>query len=145
MFLRAFVAILASLLATPASAQFDQILRGLGADETADYAAGDFREAASSVFPQGVDVVFDWVGTDALAKGFDCVGRGGRAVSILVREAKGLAEKSGAAHHYVFVEPNAVELEHIRHLVESGKVKTHLSAIFPLAEVAKAHEAMEAG
>ena len=56
-----------------------------------------------------------------------------------------LASKPGASHHYVFVEPNVPELEQIRNFVEEGKLKVHLAATFPLAETARAHEAMETG
>lgn len=120
-------------------------LKEVGADEAVDYAAGDFRDGVKSVLPQGADVVFDCVGPEALAQGYDCVKRGGRVVAILVRESKELAAKTGATHHYVFVEPNVVELDHIRSLVEMGKLRVHLSLIHPLAEVAKAHEVMETG
>jgi NADPH:quinone reductase-like Zn-dependent oxidoreductase len=76
---------------------------------------------------------------------FDCVKPGGRTVFILVREDTGQAAKAGVHHHYVFVDPNVPELDHIRSLVEAGRLKVHLSATFPLAEAARAHEAMETG
>lgn len=120
-------------------------LKELGANDTVDYASGDFREAVRSIAPAGVDVVFDCFGAEALAKASDCVKRGGRTVSILVRESKELAAKAGASHHYVFVEPNVPELDRIRSLVEAGNLKVHLSATFPLAETAKAHEVIETG
>lgn len=120
-------------------------MKELGADEAVDYALGDFRDAVKSILPQGADVVFDCFGLEALAKGYDCVKRGGRVVSILVRESKELAAKAGAAHSYVFVEPNVQELDHIRSLVEERKLKVHLSSVHPLAEAAKAHEAMGTG
>ncbi len=120
-------------------------LRELGATETVDYAAGDFRAAVKSLAPLGIDVVFDCFGAEALAKALECVKPGGRTVSILVRDDKGQAAKAGVRHHYVFVEPNVPELDQIRLLVEAGKVKVHLSGTFPLAEAAKAHEAMETG
>ena len=128
-----------------ASSKNHAYLKELGADTTVDYASGDFRDAVKSVTPQGVDVVFDCFGAEALAKGYDCMKRGGRAVSILVRECRESAAKAGASHHYVFVEPNVPELDYIRSLVEAGKLKVRLSATFPLAEAAKAHEAMETG
>ena len=43
------------------------------------------------------------------------------------------------------MEPNVPELEQIRNFVEEGKLKVHLAATFPLAETARAHEAMETG
>jgi hypothetical protein len=76
--------------------------------------------AVKALVPGGVDVVFDCFGADALAKAFDCVKPGGRTVFILVREATGQAAKAGVHHHYVFVEPNVPELDHIRSLVEAG-------------------------
>jgi len=120
-------------------------LKELGASETVDYAAGDFRAAVYALAPQGVDVVFDCVGAEVLAKGYECLKRGGRAVSILVRDGRELANKAGATHHYLFVEPNVVELDHIRSLVDAGMLRSHLSGVYPLAEVAKAHEALETG
>jgi NADPH:quinone reductase-like Zn-dependent oxidoreductase len=120
-------------------------LKELGASDTVDYAAGDFRAAVDALAPQGVDVVFDCVGPEALAKGYECLKRGGRVVSILVRDGRELANKAGATHHYVFVEPNVVELDHIRSLVDSGMLRSHLSGVYPLVDVAKAHEAMETG
>jgi NADPH:quinone reductase-like Zn-dependent oxidoreductase len=120
-------------------------LKELGASETVDYASGDFRAVVNALAPQGIDVVFDCVGAEALAMGYECLKRGGRAVSILVRDGRELANKAGATHHYVFVEPNVVELDHIRSLVDSGMLRSHLSGVYPLADVAKAHEALETG
>ncbi len=128
-----------------ASRKNHDYLKGLGADAAIDYGAGDFREAVRAVAPDGVDVVFDCFGLEALAKGYECVKRGGRAVSILVRDGAALAAKAGASHHYVFVEPNAPELDRIRGFVEAGKLRVHVSATFSLAEAARAHEAMETG
>lgn len=128
-----------------ASRKNHSYLKELGAAEAVDYASGDFRVTVKSLAPQGVDAVFDCIGAEALAKGYDCLKRGGRAVSILVRDGKELADKAGAAHHYVFVEPNVVELDHIRSLVDAGLVKSHLSGVYSLAEAARAHEAMETG
>lgn len=116
-------------------------LKTLGADITIDYTQGDFRELLRAVAPDGVDVVYDCVGTETLLKGYDCVKLGGRLVSIL--DPQGDAERIAARHinyRYVFVEPDVSQLAHIRQWIEAGKVKPHLSAVYPLAEVAKAHE-----
>jgi NADPH:quinone reductase-like Zn-dependent oxidoreductase len=42
-------------------------------------------------------------------------------------------------------EPNGSELQQIAQLIESGKVRPHVSATFELAEVARAHELLERG
>jgi len=45
----------------------------------------------------------------------------------------------------VFVKPNAEQLNQINELIESGKLKTHVSIVLPLAEVKQAHELSKAG
>ncbi len=127
-----------------ASKRNHEYLKSLGADGAVDYTGGDFREGVKALLPQGADVAFDCCGGDALARGYDCVKKGGRVVSILVRESE-LAAKKGATHHYVFVEPHAPELDHMRGLVEAGKLKVHLSGVHSLAEAATAHAAIESG
>ncbi|HXZ44971.1 MAG TPA: NADP-dependent oxidoreductase, partial [archaeon] len=89
-------------------------LKELGAAETVDYAAGDFRSTVKSIALGGVDVVFDCFGAEALAKASECVKPGGRTGSILVLENTDLAAKPGASHHYVFVESNVPALDQIR-------------------------------
>jgi NADPH:quinone reductase-like Zn-dependent oxidoreductase len=140
-----FAKIAGAKVVAVASKKNHAYLKELGADEAVNYASGDFRSAVKSVLPHGADVVFDCFGPEGLTKGYDCVKRGGRVVSILVRENRDLAAKAGAVHHYVFVEPNVVELDHIRSLVEGGKLRVHLSSVHPLADVAKAQEEMETG
>jgi hypothetical protein len=60
-------------------------------------------------------------------------------VSILVRESARIAAKTRAAHRYVFVEPNIVELSHTRDQAAGGNFRVHLSAVHPLAEAARGH------
>lgn len=50
-----------------------EFARGLGADEVIDYRAGPFEDAAT-----GVDVVFDTVGGDTLARSWPILRPGGR-------------------------------------------------------------------
>lgn len=123
-----------------ASGKNHAYLSALGADVTLDYTQGDFREQLQSVVSEGVDVVYDCVGAETLLKGYDCVKLGGRLVSIL--DPEGNAACIAARHiqyHYVFVEPHASQLAHIRQWIEAGKIKPHLSTVYPLADVAKAH------
>lgn len=122
-----------------ASGKNHEYLKSLGADETLDYTQGDFREALQKIAPNGVDVVYDCVGEETLLKGYDCVKIGGRLVTIL--DPQGNAEKIAARqirYHYVFVQPDVSQLDQIRAWIEAGKVKTHLHAVYPLAEAKQA-------
>lgn len=122
-----------------ASGKNREYLQGLGTDETLDYTLGDFREQLQKIAPDGVDVVYDCVGTETLLKGYDCVKVGGRLVTIL--DPMGNAEKIAArqiGYHYVFVQPDVSQLGQIRSWIEAGKVKTHLHAVYPLAEAQQA-------
>jgi NADPH:quinone reductase-like Zn-dependent oxidoreductase len=117
-------------------------LKELGADETIDYRETDFCEAVRDYEPQGVDVVFDLIGGEALRRGADCVKTRGRLVSILENAGEQFPHVD---FHYVFVEPNVVQLAHISELIAAGKMKTHVSAVYPLEDVRQAHAQMETG
>ncbi len=127
-----------------ASAKNHDYLKTLGADAVIDYQAGNVGQAIKAAAPAGADVVFDCVGPDAMRTVYDCVKRGGRVVSILVAQSD-LAASAGAHHFYVFVEPNATELDRLRGFVDEGRLKVHVSATFPLQDAAKAQELMETG
>ncbi len=117
-------------------------LTKLGADETIDYQHADFHKALHDYEPEGVDVVFDLIGGETLRNACNCVRDGGRVVSILENIGDQFPRID---FHYVFVEPNVVQLEHISDLIAAGKLKTHVSAVFALEDVGQAHERMETG
>jgi NADPH:quinone reductase-like Zn-dependent oxidoreductase len=92
-----------------------------------------------------VDLVFDCVGADTLARGKMCVRDGGRVVSITDHEGgAGLAERD-VKFNYVFVEPNGDQLEQIRTMIEAGDFTANVTATFGLDQVAQAHEMIESG
>ena len=120
-------------------------LRRLGAAKAFDYQQTGFGAAFRKAMPDGADVVFDCVGDDTFKMAQECVRKGGQLVSILEEMSEEDARQKGIGVHYVFVEPNVRELDHIRKLVEAGKVKVFLAGVHPLAQAAKAHEQMETG
>ncbi len=120
-------------------------LQSLGAEHAICYTKGDFREPFKAICPSGADVVFDLIGGETLKKAGNCVKAGGKIVSITDDPRSHVPEEKNIQCHFVFVEPNVKQLDHIREMVDSGKLKTHLSAVYSLAEVHKAHADMETG
>ncbi len=128
-----------------ASEQNHSYLKELGADWTIDYVNTDFVNTFKNRFTDGADVVFNLVKGDTILKARECVKKGGRLVSIGDDPSSRFPDEKEIQLHYVFVEPNVIQLDHIRELVESGKLKTFVCAQYTLSEIKKAHEQMETG
>ncbi|MER7669615.1 NADP-dependent oxidoreductase [Kitasatospora sp. NPDC096128] len=116
-------------------------LRELGADEVIDYRTTDYTGAVSDV-----DVVFDSSseGTRAL----EVLKPGGTLVSIMEhwnQELAAAVEAAGRRFAGVSVEPDYAALEAIAALVDEGRIRPHVTASFPLAEAARAHELVGSG
>ena len=128
-----------------ASAGKHDFLRSIGVDEPIDYHAVDFSETLS-----GIDLVLDTIGGDYLVRSVKVVRDGGAVVSVKGSAAgiEDIAEEAGKRAIRVgmtLVEPDRLGLLKLVELVEAGKLRPHIAATFPLAEVAKAHELGEQG
>lgn len=133
----------ARVIAT-ASAKNHEYVRSLGADEVIDYTQSDFVEAVRALAPKGVDVAYDTVGEEVQIRSLQTVRKGGTLVTILaptpeVQSARGVHLK------YVFVAPNAAQLARLAKLIDSGRVKTHIAAEFPLDQAAEAQRMIRSG
>ena len=126
-----------------ASGRNKEYVEDLGAARVVDYNQVDFCDSVRSEYPDGVDVVFDCVGGDVLARSAEIVKQGGRLISI-VDDPTGLA-RSDIYKEFVFVAPNSAQLTELAGMVEQGRLKTHLSQVFPfgLEEAKRAHELSE--
>ncbi|MBB5116654.1 NADPH:quinone reductase [Streptomyces eurocidicus] len=131
----------AYVIGTASAAKHD-FLRGLGADELIDYRERDFAEAVSDV-----DVVLEAIGGDYPARSLRTLRPGGTLVSLLPLTEPVLAEARdrGLLAVRMMVEPDLAGLRGITELVESGRLRTEVAAVLPLAEAAKAHELGETG
>lgn len=134
---------------TTARRNHHTFVRSLGADEVIDYATDDYVSAVADLtHGRGVNVVFDTIGGDTLAKSALVVGDGGRVVSIVdIAQPQNLIEAWGknAAYHFVFTRQNRGKLDALTSLVERGLVKPVIGAMLPLARMAEAHELLENG
>lgn len=128
-----------------ASSKNHDYLKSLGADHVIDYAAGDFREALKQIAPDGADLVYDCFGGDALAMAVDCVKPGGRVVSITGQAEEAPLKAKDVAFHFVFVEPNARQLDHFRELIVRDRFRANVTQTLDFSQAVEAHEQMETG
>ncbi|GAB2821505.1 NADP-dependent oxidoreductase [Lentzea nigeriaca] len=107
-------------------------LKDLGADEVIDYTQGDYEGT-------DVDVMVDLVGGVSPAP----VRGGGLFVG--VPSGVDSAVRDDIRTSPILVEPDRAGLEAITALVESGDLRVHVDATFPLEDAGKAHALGETG
>ncbi|MET7645825.1 NADP-dependent oxidoreductase [Streptomyces sp. NPDC005426] len=129
----------AYVIGTASAAKHD-FLRSLGADEAIDYRTVDIAEALT-----GIDVVLDpiSVDTEGRARSLAVLRPGGTLISILPvpvgpDELAMIAER-GIRFESLLVEADHGGMQAIARLVETGALRAHVQATFPLGEAAKAH------
>lgn len=123
-----------------ASSKNHDYMKSLGADHTIDYKDRDIGEAVKEIYPEGVDLIFDCTSGESLQQSLKSLKDSGKLVSIL-NQGDDLDEKID--FEYVFVEPNARQLEHMRELVEDGKLKVEVNKTYSLDEAAEALEQIQ--
>jgi NADPH2:quinone reductase len=124
-------------------------VRSLGADEVIDYTSDDYVKAVADLtHGHGVNVVFDTIGGDTLARSAFVLADAGRVVSIVdIAQPQNLIEAWGrnAAYHFVFTRQNRGKLDALTNLIERGLILPVVGAVLPLARVGDAHELLERG
>jgi NADPH2:quinone reductase len=128
-----------------ARGEHEEYVLGLGAYEVIDYTKQDVVQAARELVPDGVDVVFDMLGGESLARAVDAVRDEGRIVSIAQPPTDERFRARGIHPSYVFVRPDGEQLEELGELVENEQLVVHLHEVVPLEEAACAHELLENG
>lgn len=118
-------------------------LKELGADHTIDYHAVGVWEQLKESVPDGMDLIYDCIGGDTFDQSLPLLSTQGRIVSILEPNRCQSLIEQGTGAFYVFVEPNGAQLEKLAALAENGKLTTHLAAVLPLEDAARAHELIE--
>jgi len=134
---------------TTARRRNHEFVRSLGADEVIDHTSDDYVAAVARLTQgKGVDVVFDTIGGDTLARSALALSDGGRVVSIVdIAQPQNLIEAWGknAAYHFVFTRQNRGKLDALTTLIERGLIKPVIGAVLPLARMGEAHELLENG
>ena len=120
-------------------------LQKLGVDHTIDYTKEDFVKTLLTLYPEGVDVVFDTVGGKSLEGSYDVVKKRGRLVTIAGQiDAKKALERHIQAD-FLFVTPNSKQLSKIATLIEEGKIQAPPITLFPFTDVKKALQKSKEG
>ena len=117
-------------------------LKELGADHCIDYKEQNVADALKVVHADGVDLVFDAVGGENTKIGEACLKNNGRIVSI-ASQGEDLNEET--EFHFVFVEPNSRQLDHISEIVDAGNLKVHLHETYKLKDVNEAFAQIKTG
>jgi NADPH:quinone reductase-like Zn-dependent oxidoreductase len=116
----------AHVIATASPGAFDAA-RALGAHEVVD---GRSRQLDGEL--GAIDLVFDTVGGDVLARAPALLARGGRLVSIA-------AEPPGEGTYFI-VESNREQLIELARLLDGGQLCVAIDSTFPLSDAAAAFE-----
>lgn len=132
----------AHVIGTARAAKHEFLAR-LGADELIDYTTDDFERRVHDV-----DVVLDTLGGDVAHRSTKVLRPGGTLVTIIPPDQGGTADllrDTGHRMRWMLVEPDRTGLTELAALVEEGRLRVHVDAVFPLAEAEAAHRQVEGG
>ena len=124
--------------------------RDWGADVTVDHADGDVVAAVKEATGKGADVVVETVGEATWARTLGAVRPAGRVV---VCGATSGPNPPAQLHRFWWKQLNVLgstmgareDFLGAYELVRSGRARVHVDRTYPLAEIAAAHERLEAG
>jgi NADPH:quinone reductase-like Zn-dependent oxidoreductase len=109
----------------------------LGADEFVDVEADGWQHHVAPV-----DVVFDTIGGDVLARSADLVKPGGALVSVASPPP---ADRDDIRTVFFVRDPSRAQLVEIARLVDAGQLRPQVGAVYPLAEAREAFAAKSRG
>lgn len=112
-------------------------MKELGADHTVTYEDQHVGEAVREIAPEGVDLIYHCSRGDSLDQCMEAgiLHKDGKLISI-TNSKPDVPEETD--FQYVFVEPNASQLETLQELADDGMLKVHVSETFELDEVPRA-------
>jgi len=123
---------------TTVSAKDEGFVRSLGADEVVDYKSERFEDTLHDV-----DLVFDLVAGDTQERSWAVLKDGGTLISTLAKPSEAKAREHHARAEHYLAHPDGPELTEISALIDSGKVKPHIDATYPLEQAAEALRRIE--
>lgn len=128
----------AHVIATCSTAN-TEFVKGLGADEVIDYRQADFTHMKHA------DVVLDTLGGEVQERSWKVVKPFGAFVSIVSQPSAEIGESLHIRPVFVHLKADGKLLDSIARLVDSGKIRSAVETIFPLADARQAQELSQAG
>ncbi len=130
---------------SPRGADF---VRSINVDRLIDYTQEDYVDVIRDETSEGVDLVLDTIGGDAIERAGSVLRQFGRLASIVdIATPQNLLPlwDRNATVHFVFNPPDREKLEALGRLAERGQVRSYVDSVVPLSRVAEAHARLEAG
>lgn len=128
------------------SARKLELFRSLGADRVIDYAEEDFTRTGDRY-----DVVFDVVGKASFLRSLKVLNDGGRMVmannGVIVPKFQGLWARMTGSKRVIskLASERHEDLEHLRELIEAGKLRAAVDRTCPLDRIVEAHRYVDRG
>jgi NADPH:quinone reductase-like Zn-dependent oxidoreductase len=121
---------------TIATAATDDIafVSNLGADTVVDFRTERFEDAA-----RNVDAVLDLVGGETQKRSFEVLRRGGKLISAVSQPDQDVARSHGVDASFFLVKVTTQHLTEIADMIDSGKLRTRVGTVLPLANAREAH------
>ena len=116
-----------------ASPRNTEFLKIMGCDEVIDYHQARFEDVA-----RDIDVVFDTVGGETLARSWSVLKPEGKLITIAASEEDTKDSKTRDA--FFIVEGKAEQLAEITKLIDAGTLRPEVDSVFPLHEAKQAFE-----
>jgi NADPH:quinone reductase len=146
----------ATIYATVGSEAKATLARAAGAHETIIYSKQDFEGEVKRLSPGGVDVVYDSVGASTFEKSLNCLRPRGFMVlfgnssgpvppvdpATLVSKGSLFFTRPSLAHYAMTRDEILTRASDLFRWLADGELKFKVEQAFPLADAAKAHEAM---
>ena len=133
----------AKVISTSSAKNRDFIL-SLGADQHIDYTTKNFWEVVKDV-----DFVLDTIGGETLEHSIEIVKPGGKVVTVIPpsfnEEMVKKANEKSVQLSLGMVSNNGNDMQYFAGLFANGALRSHISAVFPFAEMGKAHTLVETG
>jgi NADPH:quinone reductase-like Zn-dependent oxidoreductase len=92
---------------------------------------------------RNADAVIDLVGGETQSRSFQVLHRGGKLISAVSNPDQQLAERHGVEATFFLVNVTSQYLAEIARLTDSGKLRTKVGAVLPLADAREAHFMLE--
>ena len=133
----------AYVIGTGSASKKDFVL-GLGADQFIDHTAYRFEDIINDA-----DIVLDPLFGDHIFRSLDAVKEGGRVIALLApftdEKLVGKVQQKNLYAHTLNVTSNGDDMRELAALLQSGALRSHISATYPFEDLAKAHDAIETG